>query len=121
MTRITDRSSRRLGLLLLLAVCAACSSTEEMTLDEYLNRVGQLGSYDKDVARNAAAAIRRSPPEPTKAVLRGILQGELPGNWSQLCCLVENPVDLRKRAEQTVTRTWCEVDRKLRMYFSLAV
>ncbi len=85
MTPTSDRSWQRLGLSIVLSACAACTTTQEPpTLDEYLNRVGQLGSYDKGVARNAVEAIRSSPPEPTKAVLRSILQGDLPGNWSQL-------------------------------------
>ena len=70
MISITDLPLRRFGPSLLLSLCAACSATDEVTLDDYLNRVGQLGSYDTEVARNAAIAIRQSPPEPTKAVLR---------------------------------------------------
>ena len=53
-------------------------------MDEYLTRVTELGSYDENVRKKALLAIRASPPKPTKAALRSILKGEVPGNWTPL-------------------------------------
>jgi len=72
-------------LLLPLFLLVSCSDTPDTpSMDEYLTRVTELGSYDENVRKQALLAIRASPPKPTKAALRSILKGEVPGNWTPL-------------------------------------
>ncbi len=73
------------GLLIALAVVAGGCSNEERvpSMDEYLTLVTDLGSYDNEVRRKAIRTILSRPQQPTKAALRAILRGDVPGHWNQ--------------------------------------
>jgi len=76
------RPAKVLALAFSLALWG-CKNEEHLpSMDEYLTLVRDLGSYDEEVRRKAIRTILSRPQTPTKAALRAILRGEVPGRWT---------------------------------------